>query len=309
MKLSKLLALSSAASVALFAANPALADDHAEAKAETTKTELKSGPEGPALWKVADEDTTIYMFGTIHALPKEIEWYDAEIAEALTSSDAVVTEIKMDPGSEAAMQQLAISKGMLPAETTLRSLLSEEQNASYEAAMTKIGLPVGAFDRLEPWMAALSLTMLPLMQQGYSPDAGVDKVILSKAGDIEQQALETAEFQINIFDSLPQESQVQFMMEAAEGIDEVKTVLDTMVAEWVEGDAEALAAIMNEGMTDPMVAEKLLFERNKNWAEWIDNRLDSPGTIFIAVGAGHLAGEKSVQDYLAERGITTDRVQ
>ncbi|MDJ0641958.1 MAG: TraB/GumN family protein [Erythrobacter sp.] len=302
MKFSKLLAITSAASIALFATNPVLADDHATEAAQTTS-------EGPALWKVADEDTTIYLFGTIHALPKEIEWFDAEIAEALTSSQAVVTEIKMDPGSEAAMQQLAISKGLLPPETTLRSLLTPEQTASYETAMTKLGLPAEAFDRLEPWMAALSLTMLPLMQQGYSPDAGVDKVILSKAGDKEQQALETAEFQIGIFDGLPQESQITFMMEAAEGIDEVKGVLDKMVAEWIEGDADALAAIMNEGMTDPMVAEKLLYERNKNWAEWIDTRLDSPGTIFIAVGAGHLAGEKSVQDYLAERGIATDRVQ
>ncbi|MEM8725230.1 MAG: TraB/GumN family protein [Pseudomonadota bacterium] len=303
MKLSKRLALSSAACVALFSANPALADDHAATGA------VAAPSEGPALWKVADEDTTIYLFGTIHALPKEIEWYDAEIAEALTSSDAVVTEIKMDPGSEAAMQQMAISKGLLPPETSLRSLLTPEQTTSYEAAMTKLGLPTEAFDRLEPWMAALSLTMLPLMQQGYSPDAGVDKVILSKAGDKEQQALETAEFQIGIFDGLPQESQITFMMEAAEGIDDVKTILDSMVAEWVEGDADALAAIMNEGMTDPMVAEKLLYERNKTWAEWIDTRLDSPGTIFIAVGAGHLAGEKSVQDYLAERGIATDRVQ
>jgi len=310
MKPSKILALSSAASVALFTANPALADHHASAATTAATVETTAvASEGPALWKVADEDTTIYLFGTIHALPKEIEWYDAEIAEALTSSDTVVTEIKMDPSSEAAMQQLAMSKGLLPQETSLRSLLNTEQTSSYEAAMTKLGLPTEAFDRLEPWMAALSLTMLPLIQQGYSPDAGVDRVILSKAGDKEQQALETAEFQINIFDSLPQESQVTFMMEAAEGIDEVKPMLDRMVAEWVEGDADALAAIMNEGMTDPMVAEKLLYARNKTWAEWIDTRLDSPGTIFIAVGAGHLAGEKSVQDYLTERGITTDRVQ
>ncbi len=305
MKLSKLVALSSAASLALFAANPALADDHAA----HAVAEAEVASDGPALWKVADEDTTIYLFGTIHALPKEIEWYDAEIAEALTSSDTVVTEIKMDPQSEAAMQQIAMSKGMLPAGTTLRSLLNAEQTESYEAAMSKIGIPAEAFDPLEPWMAALSLTMLPLMQQGYSPDAGVDKVILSKAGEKEQQALETAEFQIDIFDSLPQESQITFMMEAAEGIDEVKPMLDKMVAAWVEGDADGLAAIMNEGMTDPMVAEKLLYSRNKTWAEWIDTRLDSPGTIFIAVGAGHLAGEKSVQDYLVERGITTDRVQ
>ena len=309
MKISRFAALTSAVSLALFAANPALADGHAEAKAETAVAELKSGPEGPALWKVADEDTTIYLFGTIHALPKEIEWYDAEIAEALTTSDAVVTEIKMDPSSEAAMQQLAMSKGILPPETTLRSMLTPEQTASYEAAMTKLGLPAAAFDQLEPWMAALSLTMLPLMQQGYSPDAGVDKVILKKAGEKEQQALETAEFQISIFDEMPQEGQIAFMMEAAEGIDQVKPMLDKMVEVWVKGDADTLAAFMNDNMSDPMVAEKLLFERNANWAEWIDMRLDSPGTIFIAVGAGHLAGEKCVQDYLSQRGIATTRVQ
>jgi uncharacterized protein YbaP (TraB family) len=99
------------------------------------------------------------------------------------------------------------------------------------------------------------------------------------------------------------------MMEAATGIDEVKPMLDSMVAEWAEGDAEGLAAIMNDGMSDPAVAEALLYKRNANWAEWIDTRLDTPGTVFIAVGAGHLAGAKSVQDYLAKKGIKVTRVK
>jgi uncharacterized protein YbaP (TraB family) len=99
------------------------------------------------------------------------------------------------------------------------------------------------------------------------------------------------------------------MIEAAEGMDEVKPMLDRMVAEWAEGDADELAAIMNEGMTDPAVAEALLYSRNANWAEWIDTRLDTPGTVFIAVGAGHLAGAKSVQDYLTEKSITVTRVK
>ena len=86
-------------------------------------------------------------------------------------------------------------------------------------------------------------------------------------------------------------------------------MLDRMVAEWVKGDADALAAVMNEGMTDPAVAEALLYSRNANWAEWIDTRLDTPGTVFIAVGAGHLAGPKNVQDLLAQKGITTSRVK
>jgi uncharacterized protein YbaP (TraB family) len=99
------------------------------------------------------------------------------------------------------------------------------------------------------------------------------------------------------------------MMEAIEGMDETAPMLNRMVAEWAEGDADELAAIMNEGMTDPAVANALLYSRNANWAEWIDARLDKPGTVFIAVGAGHLAGAQSVQDYLAQKGITVSRVK
>ena len=304
MKLANLLALT-AAPLALFAANPALADNH-------VATETAAAPmaaKGPALWKVADEDTTIYLFGTVHVLPKGIEWYDATIDQALTGSDMIVTEIPMDPASEAAMAQLAQKVGTLPAGTTLRSLLTPEQAASYEAALAKLGAPPSAFDPYKPWLAGLTLSLIPLMQQGYTPDSGVEKVLLTKAGSKPQGALETAEFQLGIFDGMTQDAQITFMMEAAEGMAEVAPMLDRMVSEWAQGDPDELAVIMNEGMSDPAVADALLYSRNANWAEWIDTRLDTPGTVFIAVGAGHLAGAKSVQDYLAAKGITTMRVK
>ena len=44
-------------------------------------------------------------------------------------------------------------------------------------------------------------------------------------------------------------------------------------------------------------------------AEWIGNRLEEPGTVFLAVGAGHLAGEGSVQDQLSANGIAAERLQ
>ncbi len=264
---------------------------------------------GPALWSVSDEDTTIYLFGTVHALPKELEWYDGVISKALTSSDTIVTEIDMGPNTEAAIQQLVVSKALLPAGTTLRSLLSEEQTTVYEASLAKLGAPAAAFDQVEPWFAGITLATLPLIQQGYSPDAGVENVLLEKAGDKKTEALETIEFQFGIFDGLPQASQIEFLMEAAEGVDEVKPFLDKMVAEWVAGDADGLAELMNEGLSDPELAEQLLYARNRNWADWIESRMETPGTLFIAVGAGHLAGEKSVQDYLEERGIISARIQ
>jgi len=305
MKLASLLALT-AASLAMFAASPALADTRAAT--ETAAAPATTGT-GPALWKVGDEDTTIYLFGTVHVLPKELEWYDATIANALDGSDMIVTEIKMDKASEADLQQLSMKLGLLPPGTTLRSLLTPEQTATYEAGLAKLGAPPEAFDPVKPWLAGLTLSLLPLMQQGYDSNSGVEKILLAKAGTKPQGALETAEFQLGIFNNMPTEAQVAFMMEAVEGMDEIKPMLDRMVAEWAEGDATELANIMNEGMTDPAVAEALLYSRTANWAEWIDTRLDEPGTVFIAVGAGHLAGAKSVQDYLAQKGITVARVK
>ncbi len=298
-----------AAPLALFASSPAFAE------AQATKTEAApaaataAAPKGPALWKVSDADTTIYLFGTVHVLPPAIEWYDATIAKALEGSDILVTEIPMDAASEAGMQQLVMAKGMLPAGTTLRSLLNPEQTTQYTAALAKLGAPPEAFDPMKPWLVGLTFSLLPVMQSGYDPNSGVEKVLLSKIGTKPTGALETAEFQLGIFDSMTNDAQVTFMMEAATGMDKAKPMLDRMVAEWSEGDADQLAEVMNEGMDDPKVAEALLYNRNANWAEWIDTRLDQPGTVFIAVGAGHLAGAKSVQDFLSQKGIKVTRVK
>ncbi len=297
----------------LFAA-PVCAEAVAAAPAPASAPAPTSAAErsGPALWKVADRDTTIYLFGTVHVLPKDVEWLDATVSQALAESDIIVTELPIDPASELALQQLAMTLGRLPEGTTLRSLLTPEQTEIYEAALAKLGLPEAAyaqFDPLKPWFAGMTFSVLPLMQQGYSPDSGVEKVLIGKAGEKPRDALETPEFQLGLFDNLPQAAQIAFLMEAAASIDEVKSSLDRMVSEWLKGDADRLAAIMNEGMSDPVLTEALLYSRNANWAEWIAERMKQPGTVFIAVGAGHLAGERSVQDMLAAKGIAVARVK
>ncbi len=266
---------------------------------------------GPAMWKLSDEDTTIYLFGTVHALPEGIDWYTGPVRTAFEASDTLVTEIPMGAEDEAAMQQLALTRGMLPAGTTLRALLDEDQRATYDGALTGMGLPVASFDAFEPWMAGLTMTLLPLMQAGYDPEQGVDKLLIGKAGDTKTfDALETAEFQIGIFDGMSQEKQIDFLVSMAGQTGEAVDMVDRMVAEWMDGDPDGLAEVMNEGLDeDPGLAEALLYNRNANWAVWIDERMDAPGTVFIAVGAGHLAGERSVQDLLAQRGLTVSRVE
>src|SRR5690606_40085259 len=120
--------------------------------------------------------------------------------------------------------------------------------------------------------------------------------------------LETIADQVELFDGMPQDTQLAFLDGTVESVPRAALSLDAMVAEWIEGDAVGLADLMNAELTDPVLRDRLLTERNANWAEWIERRLAEPGTVFIAVGAGHLAGEGSVQEQLRERGLKVKRV-
>ena len=97
----------------------------------------------PALWKLADADTTIYLFGTIHLLPEGINWYAGPIAEAFESSDQLITEIPDTPDGESAA--LLLKHGVLPAGQSLRATMSQSERGTYEAALAQQGLPIAPF--------------------------------------------------------------------------------------------------------------------------------------------------------------------
>lgn len=265
-------------------------------------------PLKPALWKVADADTTIYLFGTIHALPKGLEWLDGPVGTALASSGELITEIP--DGTQADQQQVVMKLGLLQGET-LRSMLSDEDRAAYEALLAKLKIPPAAFDQMKPWLAGVALGSMPYLIAGYGKDDGAEAVLRKAAAakGTKQSALETVEGQLGLFDSLPRDVQVKFLNQAVKDFDKAVPIITTMTTEWGEGDPEGLAKLLNEAMDDPELAEPLLFQRNRVWASWIRKRLEQPGTVFIAVGAGHLAGQQSVQDMLARQGVTAVRVQ
>lgn len=265
---------------------------------------------GPALWKVADEDTTIYLFGTVHALPKDVEWYKGPIATALGSSQTLVTEIPSGAMKDGSVQQSFMTRAMLPEGQTLRGLLSAEQRTKFEEAMTKLGLPAEAFDKFEPWFAALTLATIPMLKAGYSMEAGVESAVEAKAATaVKRDALESVDMQLELFDGMPMDAQKTYLTSVAEDMDRVVPSLNAMVAAWAKGDADGLAKLMNDELDDPVLADRLLYARNRNWAQWIETRLAEPGTVFVAVGAGHLAGTNSVQDYLGKEGLKVTRVQ
>lgn len=283
---------------------PALANE-IEIEIDSGTTDIEPTP-GPALWQVGDDDTTIYLFGTVHALPADVQWYDQRIERAFAASSELVTEISMS--DQAATAQAIAGAAMLTTGGTLRELMTEEDRKEYEHALVTLGLPIEALDPVEPWFAAMNLSLLPLLQSGYDPGTGVEMTLEARAEGKERGALETVEQQVALFDTLPMEAQLSFLDQTVAAVPDVVTSLDAMVAEWLEGDADSLAEMLNSEMNDPALYQRLLVDRNASWAEWIEQRLAEPGNVFIAVGAGHLAGTGSVQDQLAARGIEVTRI-
>ena len=261
---------------------------------------------GPALWQVADADTTIYLFGTVHALPEGTQWLDARVQRAFDTADELVTEV--DLATVRASGQSLAGAGMLPEGQSLRGLMQPDNREAFEAALVTLGLPVEAFDRMEPWLAAMSLTLLPVVRAGYQANSGVESALASKAEGKTRSGLERIEDQIALFDTLPMAAQLAYLDQAVHQMPSASSSLDAMVAEWLAGDAEDLATLINAEVTDRDLHARLLTRRNANWATWIADRLNRPGTVFVAVGAGHLAGEGSVQDQLRGHGLQVTRI-
>jgi len=263
----------------------------------------------PALWKVQKGATTIYLFGTVHALPAGVPWFNGPLASAFDHSDSLVTEIIEKSPED--MRAIVLAKAMLPEGQSLSAMLSPATRAAMGKALASNDLPPAAFERFRPWYAAVALSTLPLMKSGYDPAHGVDSYLSKLAADknLAHEALETPEYQLGLFDALPLPLQERYLREVAVSTPKIAAELGAMIEAWKRGNAAKLAKLMNADASDPKLEEVLLIGRNRNWAQWIKARLDSPGTVFMAVGAGHLAGRGSVQDQLKRYGITANRVQ
>ncbi|NIJ07145.1 hypothetical protein FHS31_000727 [Sphingomonas vulcanisoli] len=266
----------------------------------------------PALWKIADADTTIYLFGTIHVLPKGLQWRDAAIDKALADSQSLTLETVLDddPGRVArALTTMGVAKRLPP----LADRVPEAKKQALAALVAQSGFPIETLDRMKSWAAAIVLTGASFSQIGLEPGGeGVEPQLskLFRAAGKPIEGFETPEQQLGFFDALSETAQRAFLVSALDDPKKARADFDQMLRSWAKGDVAAIArAFAEEPEFTPQLRELLVKRRDKAWADALAKRMEKPGTMFVAVGAGHLAGPDSVQRMLAERKIVAVRVQ
>ena len=265
----------------------------------------------PALWVVRDADSTLYLFGTVHVLKPDTEWASARVDQAFDSAQDIWFEIP-DPNDTAAIVPLIQQYG-ISADRPLSSRLTADELATLDVAARSIGVTAAQMDPMRPWFAGLNLAMAPLAKAGYAAGSGVELTLLGRAKEAgkEIQAFETLEQQIRMLATMPEEVEMSFLRSSLEDYQRAAELLDGMVAAWRVGDTDELHDVMVEEMARdyPALYRIMLTDRNADWANQIEERLKGSGVTFVAVGAGHLVGDSSVQTFLAQKGIEAKRVE
>ncbi|MEO7564504.1 MAG: TraB/GumN family protein [Sphingomicrobium sp.] len=266
----------------------------------------------PALWSVSDSDTTIYLFGTVHLLPANFRWRSDTLDHAVAGSQELVIETIVDDKNPAklmsALAQLAFTKGLPP----LAERVPQAKRATLAAAVKNSGFPPAVLDQMETWAAALMLVGGQFKSLDLQVGEGVETVLrrefTGKGKPIGE--LESNVEQFGFFDRLSEKAQRDFLEGAIENGSAMKETFAAMLRSWSSGDVKAIARAFNRDLAgSPELADALLAQRNANWTKWVEARLAKPGTVLVAVGAGHLAGDGSVVAMLKKQGLTVRRVQ
>jgi uncharacterized protein len=237
----------------------------------------------PALWVVNDEDTVIYLFGTFHALDGKTAWFNDEVETAFNQSNQLILE----------------------------TLVPQMLRRPAAARATGLPQPVGPFAGSASYLSTSKTVMSAGRSQGMSTDRGADAILRQAADDCGKPVggLESFDFQLKMFSQMPGAKLPSDPAAAASQKAALAAVLNRLQTAWNAGDIESFAPMLDQMQSSSPQTYKLLFQdRNGRWAAWIARRLQQPGTVFVAVGAGHLAGKDSVQHKLAQFGIRSARV-
>jgi len=266
----------------------------------------------PAIWRVHGARGTVYLFGSIHVMKPNVQWETAKVRAALDASDVIYLEVaNMD--DTASEMPLMMQLGM-DAAHPLSTKISKQDVALLDAAVKSMGMPgEQMFEPMQPWMVSTTLAMLLMGKAGYAPTSGIDTTLLAESKGLQKQVMgfETLDDQIHMVADQPQQEQVKMLHKNLTELDKSAGEMNDMVAAWEHGDVEAIGKMENNELAVKYPAEysRLVVDRNRRWTATLEGLLKDPqtGSVFVVVGAAHLAGPDSLLKMLQRDGYTVVR--
>jgi uncharacterized protein YbaP (TraB family) len=261
--------------------------------------------DGASVWSMKGKRNTVYLAGSVHALPEEHAELSRQLETAYQAADAIVMEVDLDDLNPLEAMQFVAENGTLPASQSLEDVVGAAKYAKIVELAESIDVPEPALARLEPWAAAMVLTQFALMKSGFDPELGVDMQVTARAKEDGKpiEGLETVVDQLSIFDSRSLAEQTKFLVDAADDVPKMHDDLAHLIAAWRTGDMQALEREFNkERAQAPALYDQLLGQRNRKWLPKIEALLDEDQDYLVLVGTLHYVGHDGLLELLADDG-------
>lgn len=283
-------------------------------RAETVTVPAVAAPAAvaphPLMWVIRDDDSTIYLFGSVHAMRDGIAWFTPQIEKRFNSAGSLWLEIA-DIDDKPRMMAVA-RKYMVNPNGHMTDGLSADEVRDLDQRLAKYGMSSQMLQGLHKWAVGLLLVQQQLAGMGLESANGIDVTLLAKAraADMSVQGLETMEEQMSMLSPANAAEDTEALRMTLKEMDENPATLDDLIDGWVNGDAAKLEHYFVDKMKaeDPDGYQRLIVARNRNWVPRIEHMLDGKGTVFIAVGTAHLIGPDGVITLLGQDGVKAERV-
>lgn len=258
-----------------------------------------------SVWVMHGAKNTVYLAGSVHALPREQADLPAQLERAYAASRSVVMEVDLDDMDPLEAVQFVTSRGTLPDGETLAEVIGPTGYAKVSKLAGSLEVPEMVIAKLEPWAAAMVLTQFALMKTGYDPQLGIDMQLVgrARADGKRVDGLETVVDQLGIFDGRSLAEQTKFLLESAEDAPLLSDDLRRLIVAWRAGNLRALEKELDkERATAPGLYDELLGARNRRWLPKIEALLTQDEDVLVVVGALHFVGHDGLLELLAKGG-------
>ncbi len=265
-----------------------------------------------SMWQLDGQTNRVYLLGSIHLLRESDHPLPSAIFDAYADAESLIMELDMDDMDPVEGQLLANELGLIQDTRTLADLMGP---ALYAEAMEKsaaIEIPLGMLDRAEPWYAAMNVELMLLMRMGFNPAHGIETHLLELARQDgkEIEGFETMRQQFEFLDGLSDDAQREMLMQALEEGATMNQMMNDMIDAWRIGDIAFMKTnLLSEMEKYPELNRVIVTDRNRNWADRIEELLDDQDDYLIVVGTLHLIGDQGVPALLDARGHKVVQLQ
>ena len=258
-----------------------------------------------SVWSVEGQRNTVFLAGSVHALPKDQAQFSPQLEQAYAAAEVVIMEVDLDDMNPLEAMQFVSSRGTLPQNQSLADLVGADQYERVDQTAQSLDVPEIVIRQLEPWAAAMVLTQFALQKSGFDPQLGIDMQLVERARVDGKpiEGLETVIDQLSIFDGRSFEEQTRFLIESVDDMPTLERDLARLVSAWRAGDMRGLEKeFRKERKQAPGLYDELLGARNRKWMPKIEALLDDDQDYLVVVGTLHFVGRDGLLKLLKDAG-------